>query len=154
VFTIKSDYKLSEASYDRIVEWVRNILPEENKLKENFYAAKSMMKSLDLRYQKIDMCPNVCMLYYLENAELTKCRTYEHYRYKPRTDREKTLRAHKKLRYSSITPRLQRLFMSLKTTEHMTWHQSYDAVDGVMIHSSNSEVWKHFNNVHSQFSVE
>jgi hypothetical protein len=36
----------------------------------------------------------------------------------------------------------------------MTWHQSYDAVDGVMIHSSNSEVWKHFNNVHSQFSVE
>jgi len=96
VFTIKLDYKLSEASYDRIVEWVRSILPEENKLKENFYAAKFMMKSLDLRYQKIDMCPNVCMLYYLENVELTKCRTYGHSCYKPRTDREKTLIAHKK----------------------------------------------------------
>jgi hypothetical protein len=46
------------------------------------------------------------------------------------------------------------LFMSLKTTEHMTWHQSHDAVDGVMVHSSNSEVWKHFNNVHSHFLSE
>jgi hypothetical protein len=36
VFTIKSDYRLSEASYDRIVEWARSILPEGNRLKENF----------------------------------------------------------------------------------------------------------------------
>jgi hypothetical protein len=27
---------LSDANYDRIVEWARNILPEENRLKENF----------------------------------------------------------------------------------------------------------------------
>jgi hypothetical protein len=44
VFTIKSDCELSEASYERIIEWVRSILPEENRLKENFYVAKSMMK--------------------------------------------------------------------------------------------------------------
>jgi hypothetical protein len=29
------------------------------------------MKPLSLGYQKIDMCPNFCMLYYLENVELT-----------------------------------------------------------------------------------
>jgi len=50
-------------------------LPEGNRLKENFYAAKSMMKPFGLGY-------------------------------KPRTDRGKTLIAHKKLRYFSITPRL------------------------------------------------
>ena len=44
VFTIKSDHRLSEAGYDKIVEWVISFLPEGNKLKENFYAAKSMMK--------------------------------------------------------------------------------------------------------------
>jgi hypothetical protein len=44
VFTIKSDCGLSEASYERIIEWARSILPEENRLKENFYVAKSMMK--------------------------------------------------------------------------------------------------------------
>jgi len=32
-------------------------------MKENFYAAKSMIKPLGLGYQKIDMCPNFCMLY-------------------------------------------------------------------------------------------
>jgi len=120
VFTIKSDHGLSEAGYDKIIEWARSTLPERNRLKENFYAAKSMMKPFDLGYQKIDMCPNFCMLYYLENAELTECMTCEHSRYKPITGREKTLMAYKKLRYFPITSRLQRLFMSPRTVEHMT----------------------------------
>jgi hypothetical protein len=45
---VMTDYGLSEAGYDRIIEWTRSILPEENKLKENFYAAKSIMKPLSL----------------------------------------------------------------------------------------------------------
>jgi len=122
VFTIKSDHGLSEAGYDKIIEWARSILPERNRLKENFYAAKSMMKPLSLGYQKIDMYSNFCMLYYLENAELTECMKWGHSRYKPRTGRGKTLVAYKKLRYFPITPRLQRLFISPKTAEHMTWH--------------------------------
>jgi hypothetical protein len=50
VFTIKSDHGLSEAGYDKIIEWAISILPEGNRLKENFYAAKSMMKPLGLGY--------------------------------------------------------------------------------------------------------
>jgi hypothetical protein len=50
VFTIKSDCGLRKASYDRIIEWAESILPEENRLKENFYAVKSMMKPLSLGY--------------------------------------------------------------------------------------------------------
>ena len=34
----------------------------------------------------------------------------------------------------------------------MTWHQSHDAVDGVMVHPSDGEAWKYFNNVHPHFS--
>ena len=41
VFTIKSDHGLSEARYDKIIEWTRSILPKGNKLKENFYAARA-----------------------------------------------------------------------------------------------------------------
>jgi len=154
VFTIKSDHELSEASYDKIIKWTRSILPERNRLKENFYAAKSMMKPLGLGYQKIDMCPNFCMLYHLENVKLAECMTCGHSRYKPRIGRGKTLVAYKKLRYFIITPRLQRLFMSPRTAEHMTWHQSHDTVDGVMVHPSDNEAWKHFNSVHPYFSVE
>jgi hypothetical protein len=79
------------------------------------------------------------MLYYLENTELNKCTTCEHTCYNPRINWDKTFVAHKKLRYFTITPKLQRLFMSLKTVEHMTWHHLHDAVDGVMIHLSDSE---------------
>jgi len=51
VFTIKSDHGLSEAGYDKIIEWTRSILPEGNRLKENFYVVKSMMKALGLHYK-------------------------------------------------------------------------------------------------------
>ncbi|KAL9394296.1 hypothetical protein Peur_013581 [Populus x canadensis] len=44
--------------------------------------------------------------------------------------------------------------MSLRTTEHITWHQSHDAVDGVMMHPFDGEAWKHFNSVHPHFSAE
>jgi hypothetical protein len=50
VFTIKSGYELSKVDYDIIVEWMRNILLEENRLKDNFSIAKSMMKPFDLEY--------------------------------------------------------------------------------------------------------
>jgi hypothetical protein len=36
----------------------------------------------------------------------------------------------------------------------MTWHQSHDAVDGVMVHPSDDEAWKHFYSVHPHFSTE
>ena len=68
VFTFKLDHGLTEADYDKIIEWTRSILPEGNKLKENFYVVKSIIKPLGLGYQKIDTCPNFCMLYYIENA--------------------------------------------------------------------------------------
>jgi len=48
VFTINSDYRVSEAGYDRIIKCVRSILPERNRLKENSYAIKFIMKPLGL----------------------------------------------------------------------------------------------------------
>jgi len=44
--------------------------------------------------------------------------------------------------------------MSPRTAEHMIWHQSHDAVDGVMVHPSDDEAWKHFNSVHPHFSAK
>jgi len=139
VFTIKSNHGLSEASYDRIVEWIGSILLEGNRLKENFYAAKAMMKPLGLGYHKINMFSNFCMLYYLENTNLTKYRTCRHAHYKPRIGKGRTLVIYKKLRYFPITPKLQRLFISLKTLKYMTLHHSHNAVDGVMMHPSDGK---------------
>ena len=46
VFTIKSYYKLSEISYDSIIEWTKNILLDRKILKENFYITRSMINPL------------------------------------------------------------------------------------------------------------
>jgi hypothetical protein len=67
---------------------------------------------------------------------------------------EERLVAYKKLRYFPITPRPEKLFMSRRTVEHMTWHQSYHTVDGVMVHPSDGETWKHFNSLHPHFLAD
>jgi len=98
---------------------MRNILLEGKRLKENFYNAKSMIKPFAIEYQKIDMCPSFC-IYYREDVDFTEYKTCGYARYKPKTSREMTLIAHRKLRYFPIILKLQRLFMSLKIVEHMT----------------------------------
>jgi hypothetical protein len=100
------------------------------------------------------MCWNFYMLYYLENTDLTECRTSGHARYKPKTCKEKTLVAHRKLRYFTITLRPQRLFLSPKTIEHMTWNHSHDAVNEIIVYPSDGEAWKHLNRVYPQFLIE
>jgi len=97
------------------------------------------MKPLGLGYQKIDICPNFFMLYYLKNRELIECRICGLACYKLITDRGRTFIAYRKLRYFSITPGLQRLFILPKTVEHMTWNHWYDAVDGVIAHPFDGE---------------
>ena len=86
------------------------------------------MKPLDLGCYKIDICPNFFILYYLENTNLTKCRTCGYARYKPGAGRGMTLLAIIKLRYFSITHRLQISFLSSNIVKHMTWYHSQDDV--------------------------
>jgi hypothetical protein len=49
----------------------------------------------------------------------------------------------KKLRYMLLTPRMKQLFISKKTARHMRWHkEGVHENDQVMVHPSDSEVWK------------
>ncbi|KAI9121870.1 hypothetical protein K1719_007260 [Acacia pycnantha] len=48
------------------------------------------------------------------------------------------------LRYIPLKPRLQRLFMSSKTTEHMRWHEVDKNPDGKLRHLWNVEACKVF----------
>jgi hypothetical protein len=81
---------VSEVDYDKITERARSVLPKGNKLKENFYTDKSIIKPFGLQYQKINMCLIFYMLYYFKNANLTEYITYGHAWYKPRTGRSRT----------------------------------------------------------------
>ena len=93
------------------------------------------------------MCLNFCMLDYLENTEVIKCMTCGHSRYKPRTDMGKTFIAF--VAYKNLDTSQSRL-----DCRGYSCHQSHDMVDGVMMHPSDGEAWKHFNSVHPHFSAE
>ena len=78
---------------------------------DSFYEAKLKLRDLDLGYEIIHACKYDCVLYCKEFADLQHCPTYGESQYKASPNRGKFF-LHKVLRYFSLIPRLQRLFVS------------------------------------------
>jgi hypothetical protein len=51
-------------------------MPNDENLVSNFYDAKKFMRPLGLGYEKYDVCPNYCMLYYGADAMKINCDFY------------------------------------------------------------------------------
>ena len=94
---------------------------EHAKIPSSFYEAKKIITKLRLNYTKIHACPNDCMLYWGEDENKETCKRCQSSRWKERVVGKKKQPA-KVLRYFPLKQRLQRLFMSTKTAEHMRWH--------------------------------
>lgn len=109
----KSDFNMSESCYNRIISLVKSMLPKDALLPDDFYQSKKMVKKLILKYEKIEACPNDCMLYWKEHKYKTKCVVCGHARYKERKRGEGKCNEipYKVLRYLPLAPGLQRLFM-------------------------------------------
>ena len=59
------------------------------------------------------------------------------------------------LRYFSLTPRLQRMYMSSKIAQHMRQHvKRVRREQNVISHPVDAETWSHFNRTHPSFSRE
>ncbi|XP_049381430.1 uncharacterized protein LOC125846002 [Solanum stenotomum] len=103
----------------------KELLPDGANLPSSYYEAKKIIKELGLSYDKIDACTNDCMLYWKEDSLLDSCK-----------------------------PRLQRLFMSTKTSTLMTWHKDERVDDGIMRHPADSMAWKSFDELHPSFALD
>ena len=91
-----------------------------------------MIGGLGLSYNKIHACPNDCMLYRKEHENDTECYVCKTSRYLEDKDnnavgealsKKKKKVPAKVLRHFPLIPRLQRLFMSSKTTSFLRWHK-------------------------------
>ena len=51
------------------------MLPKDNTLPKNHYEAKNILCPVGMEYQKIHACPNDCILYRNEFAEMRTCPT-------------------------------------------------------------------------------
>ncbi|GLT40965.1 hypothetical protein SLA2020_150590 [Shorea laevis] len=154
----KAKNNISGVGYNEIIHGCRKLLSPEDqqKVPSNFYEAKKFMKSLGLGYVKIDACVNNYFLYYGDKAKsLTACPVCGELRYKRRNSAQtrKKDRPRNSLWYLPIIPRLQRLYMSGKTVEHMTWHLKCRVDSEILIYPAQSTTWKHFDAVHPSFAA-
>ncbi|GLT26241.1 hypothetical protein SLA2020_013230 [Shorea laevis] len=156
---MKTLYNMSAANWEMALSLSRKLLSPEDqeKVPKDFYSAKKMINVLGFGYKKIDICVNDCFLYYDEQSKnLTACPVCGESRYESRNMlaiRQKNV-PRKCLWYMPITPRLQRLYMSKKTTEHMTWHLKCCEDADEVIHPAGIEAWKHFDETHPTFAEE
>ena len=111
LLNLKSEFNLSQSCFDHMCSIVKSMLPKDEKLPQNFYRAKVMVNALGMRYQKIDACPNHCMLYFKDQENSRSCPSCEHPRFKAKTRGNGSMRSkevsYKSLCYFSLTPRLQ-----------------------------------------------
>ncbi|XP_021991209.1 uncharacterized protein LOC110887964 [Helianthus annuus] len=145
----KSDCNVSDSAFDKLLPIIKYMLPDDNKLPVNFYETKKMLKLLELPSQQIHVCQNHCMLFYGQHSDLDRCIVCNERRYKERGKKVPKLVMY----YMPIGPRLQRLFYSKKTAQHLTWHADR-SLSEKMSHPSEGRAWHHFNSVFPDFAKE
>ncbi|XP_057999133.1 uncharacterized protein LOC110673361 [Hevea brasiliensis] len=159
---IKSLGRWSNESFTMLLQLLKDeLLPGGSTLPDSYYDAKKVIQDLSLSNKKIDACVNNCMLYWKEDDGLDFCKMCGYSRWN--TDKynwEDKLRTNGKrilikiLCYFPLKPRLQRLFMSTKTTSLMRWHKDKKVDDGVMRHPANSVAWISFDKLHPNFASD
>jgi hypothetical protein len=122
----KAETGLSDKGFEKLLEIVKKMLPNNNELPASMYEAKKIVCPLGLEVQKIHACPNDCIIYRGEEYEnLNACPVCSAFRYKMRRDdpgdvegkRPRKRIAAKVMWYAPIIPRLKRLFRNKEHTK-------------------------------------
>ncbi|KAG8497137.1 hypothetical protein CXB51_008384 [Gossypium anomalum] len=149
-------------SFTMLLEFLREMFPFA-KIPQSCQDMKRLIIDLGLGYDKIHSCPNDCMLYWGDQKNQQSCHVCGKSRWMNsntedvNTDeggaqlRKKPVKV---LRYFPLIPRLQRLFMSSKTAESMTWHNDQRTDDGLLRHPADSLAWKSFDSKFPSFASD
>ncbi|KAL4578286.1 hypothetical protein LXL04_014407 [Taraxacum kok-saghyz] len=145
----KSDCIVSDSAYDKLLPIFKDSMPDGAKLPTNFYETKKILKPLELPSEQIHVCLNHCMLFYGRDSDLDHCRICNESRYDERGKAPNLV-----MTYMPIGPRLQRLFYSKMTAQHLTWHADHRRHPEKMIHPSEGRAWNHFDSIFPDFAKE
>lgn len=156
---VKSQYAISIAGFDALLNVICALLPQGHKLPANLYEAKKVLSALNMPYEKIDACPKNCMLFRKENAQKMHCDKCGESRYVEVEDsnghKKQLTVARKVLRYLPFIPRIQRLYMSESQAKQMTWHKNgHRYHPDKIVHPADGEAWKKFDRDFTGFSME
>ncbi|KAI9116872.1 hypothetical protein K1719_012238 [Acacia pycnantha] len=73
LYYIKCLCGITDKAMSILLELLRDAFPDED-ISTTFYEAKKVINRLGLNYEKIDACPNDCMLYWGEDAWTKTCK--------------------------------------------------------------------------------
>ncbi|KAL3638401.1 hypothetical protein CASFOL_017772 [Castilleja foliolosa] len=145
--------KLSNKTVDMILQLMKSSFPDGETLPGSYYEAKKFLRDLGLGYECIHACKYDCALYWKGDEKLEACPICQTSRWKLNDGVGKKI-PHKILRYFPLKPRLQRLFMSEKTSKKMVWHNEKRVNDEYMRHPADSAAWKDFDKEFPQFAED
>ncbi|KAI3496562.1 hypothetical protein L1887_38927 [Cichorium endivia] len=160
LFNLKANNGWSDKSFTELLEILHEMLPENNELPISLYHAKKLMCSMDLEIERIHACPNDCMLYRNEYANLHECITCGKSRYTSKkqmeynSDVKKNGPPAKLLWYLPIVPRLKRLFANVKDAKLLRWHAEERKRDGKIRHVADSPQWRNIDYEFEEFGDE
>ncbi|XP_042951411.1 uncharacterized protein LOC122287225 [Carya illinoinensis] len=139
--------------FDMLLNLLRTAFPD-SELPHSYEQSKSLERGLGMNYHKIHACPNDCILFWKENANLNECPTCKASRWVPNRHRARLI-PQKVLRHFPLKPRLQRLFMTTNIARDMRWHKEERPIDeSSMRHPADAESWKRFDEDHSWFAKD
>ena len=113
----------------------------------------SIIRRLGLGYVSIHVCPNNCVLFRKDLAKHDNCPKCNASRWKD-ADGKKSI-PEKVLRHFPLIPRLQRMFISKKSSREVQRHKlKRKPVDNELSHPADGEAWKEFDRIHFDFAAD
>ena len=143
----------SNKSFDMLLQFLKEILPSDAHVPKTYYESKKIIRELGMKYEKIDVCKNDCVLYWNDLKEAEDCPVCGLPRFQFNEKKAKKI-PQKILRYFPLKPRLQRLFVTPTIAEDMTWHEYKREKDGIYRHPADSKEWKHLDELHVSFASD
>jgi len=160
LMNLKARFRRSDKSFTELLMLLKNMFPEDNILPKSHYEAKKILCPVGIEYQKIHACPNDCILYRNEFAEMHNCPTCGLSNYKV-NDREgsdgvstTSTRPTKVCWYLPIIPRFKRLFASASDAKSLTLHVDGRIKDGLLRHPVDSPQWKIVDRLYPEFAQD
>ncbi|XP_059650446.1 uncharacterized protein LOC132296251 [Cornus florida] len=154
LFHVKVTSRMSNKSFDMMLDAFKDMLPDNNVLPKSHYETKSLLRDLGLGYDCIHACKHDCVLFWRENASKENCPQCGESRYKPHEGKGKKI-PQKVLRHFPLKSRLQRLFMSKDTALDMRWHKEKRVKEtNELRHPADSKAWEDFDSKHSWFAAD
>jgi hypothetical protein len=150
----------SDKSFTDLLNFLADKLPKGNMVPRSTTKAKKILCPIELKYEKIHVCPNDCIIYWGKHKNNISCPTCDTSRYK-KIDNLEELGSNEKKKipakvfwYFPVIPRLERLFANPASAKLLRWHADERKKDGKLRHPADASQWREIDSKYEIFAKE